>query len=779
MKISVNWLKDHVTLPESVDELADRLTLAGLEVESVAKSGADFPNVVVGQILSSDPHPNADRLSVCRVADGSEHPRQIVCGAKNYQVNDKVPVALPGAVLPGDFKIKVGKLRGVESEGMLCSAKELRLAEDADGLLILPTDAVVGAAIGTLFPADSVFEIEITPNRPDWLSHVGVAREIGALTGAALKLPAAPDVPTKEDSVIAKTADAEICPFYSLRRISGVRVGPSPDWLRQRLVAVGLRPINNVVDVTNYVMFELGQPLHAFDAAKTTSTLTARAAEAGERMKALDGETYTLRAGDGVIADSNGVVAIAGVMGGTESGVTESTNDILLESAFFVAPRVRRTSRELGISSESSYRFERGVDPAGVLRASARAAALIVEVAGGTADESVVVAGKSPSASVPVRLRYERCRNLLGSKISNAEINAAITALGLGRASGDETESTWTVPSFRGDVTREVDLIEEVIRLTGIDKLEGTISGSPAPSSESDQAYDDSMELRHRLRGEGFSEARTGALVAGEVDPDLIRLRNPLGEEQATLRGSMVEALLATTHRNLNHGVESIRLFEIGRVFSTGEEEELRKVAFVMTGPRSAGTWRDGDQKAVDLYDLKGVIEALVPGVTWNPIAHPSFGLALEMIVGGFVAGIAGQLTPTAAREIDARDAVLVAEVRLDCLEVAASRAPTVRPLPKFPAISRDFAAILPSEIEWDRVQSCVRGGREELLESVRLFDVFADATGEKLGVGKKSLAFSLTFRSPERTLTTDEVNEVCDRLKTRLRSELPIEFRE
>jgi phenylalanyl-tRNA synthetase beta chain len=779
MKISVNWLKDYVALPESVDDLAERLTLAGLEVESTATSGADFPNVVVGQILSSDPHPNADRLSVCRVADGSEHPRQIVCGAKNYQVNDKVPVALPGAVLPGDFKIKVGKLRGVESEGMLCSAKELRLAEDADGLLILPPDAEVGAAIGTLFPADAVFEIEITPNRPDWLSHVGVAREIGALTGAEIKVPVTPDISTKEDPSMVATGDTEICPFYSLRKISGVRVGPSPDWLRQRLIAVGLRPINNVVDVTNYVMFERGQPLHAFDAAKTSGPLTARAATEGEKIAALDGESYTLRTGDGVIADSGGVVAIAGVMGGAESGVTESATEIYLESAFFVAPRVRRTARELGISSDSSYRFERGVDPAGVLVASARAAALIVEVAGGTAEESIFVAGELPSAAAPVRLRYERCRSLLGSKMPNAEIDAALVALGLGRASGGENESSWTVPSFRGDLTREVDLIEEVIRLTGIETLAGTISGSPAPSSDSDQAYDDAMELRHRLRGEGFSEARTGTLVAGGVDPDHIRLRNPLGEEQATLRGSMLAALLAATHRNLNHGVESIRLFEIGRVFSTGEEEELRKVAFVMTGPRSVGTWRDGDHKAVDLYDLKGVIEALVPGVTWNPTTDPSFGLALEMIVGGFVAGIAGQLTPTAAREIDARDAVLVAEVRLDCLEVASSRARTVQPLPKFPAISRDFAAILPSEVGWELVNASVRGGREELLESVRLFDVFADPAGEKLDVAKKSLAFSLTFRSPERTLTTDEVNEVCERLKSRLRSELPIEFRE
>ncbi len=779
MKISVNWLKDHVSLPPTTEDLAERLTLAGLEVESILESGADFPNIVVGQILESDPHPNADRLSVCRVDDGSGHPRQIVCGAKNYRVGDKVPVALPGAVLPGNFKIKVGKLRGIESEGMLCSAKELRVAEDADGLLILPPDTEVGAAIGTLYPADSILEIEITPNRPDWLSHVGVAREVAALTGESLVLPTGADVATDRDETRAVIADPEVCKFYSVRGITGVRVGPSPEWLSNRLLAVGLRPINNVVDVTNYVMFELGQPLHAFDRAKIDGALTVRTATGGERIVALDGETYDLRDGDPVIADSAGPVAIAGVIGGGASGVTGETTDVLLESAWFVAPRIRRTGRELGIASESSYRFERGVDPGGVLTASARAASLIAELTGGTLEEAVVVAGDLPGAGKPVGFRYDRCRALLGSTIANVEIDRVLTQLGLTKTGGDETASAWAIPTFRGDLGREVDLIEEVIRLAGIENLTGTVSGVPSPSSVADRDYDDAMELCHRLRGEGFSEARTGTLVPGEAAPGLIRLRNPLGVEQATLRGSMIEALLAAAQRNLNFGVASIRLFEIGRVFSTGEEEEVNKIAFVMTGPRSESTWRDGGHPACDLFDLKGVIEALVPGVTWKPCTDPRFGLALELIVGGFVAGVAGQLSPAVARELDARDAVMVAEVRLDCLEVASTRARTVRPLPKYPVVSRDVAAVLPVDTAWSAVESCVRGGREDLLESIHLFDVFADPSGEKLPADRKSLAFSLTFRSPERTLTTDEVNAVCDRLKQRMKSELPIEFRE
>lgn len=781
MKISVNWLRDYAALPPSTEELAERLTHAGLEVESIAEHGADFPNVVVGQILASDPHPDADRLSVCRVDDGSgQEPRQIVCGAKNYQVGDKVPVALPGAVLPGNFKIKVGKLRGIESEGMLCSAKELLLAEDADGLLILPPDSEVGADIATLYPADSILEIEITPNRPDWLSHAGVAREIAALTdGAFTPPPVGAEVTALRDEARAVIAAPEVCKFYTVRKITGVRLGSSPDWLRNRLVAVGLRPINNVVDVTNYVMFELGQPLHAFDAAKIDGALTVRTATGGETFVALDGETYQLRADDPVIADAKGPVAIAGVMGGQVSGVTETTTEVLLESAWFVAPRVRRSGRELGIASESSYRFERGVDPGGVLTASARAASLIAELAGGTLEEFVVVAGDLPDERSPVEFRYDRCRALLGSDIANVEIDRVLTALGLEKTSGDEARAAWAIPSYRGDLGREVDLIEEVIRLSGIENLPGTVGGAPSPSSVADRDYDDEMELRHRLRGEGFSEARTGTLVAGEVDPELIRLRNPLGADQATLRGSMIDTLLGAARRNLNHGVASIRLFEIGRVFSTGEEEELNKIAFVMTGPRSESTWRDGEHPACDLFDLKGVIEALVPGVTWKPSADPRFGLALELIVGGFVAGFAGQLSPAAARELDARDAVMVAEVRLDFLEVASTRARAVRPLPKYPAVSRDVAAVLPLDTAWSAVESCVRGGREDLLESIHLFDVFVDPSGEKLDADRKSLAFSLTFRSPERTLTTDEVNAVCDRLKQRMKSGLPIEFRE
>jgi phenylalanyl-tRNA synthetase beta chain len=780
MKLSLSWLKEFVPYTGTVDALVELLTRAGLEVASVETRGADFPNVVVAQILESNPHPNADRLSVCRVNDGSEHPRQIVCGAKNYKVGDKVPLALPGAVLPGDFKIKVGKLRGVESEGMMCSAKELALAEDAQGLLILPPETRIGAPISEIFPPETVLEIEITSNRPDWLSHTGLAREVAANTGLPLSNSTPAEPATREDASLARIEDAVGCPFYSVRRIRGVKVGPSPDWLARRLEAIGLRPINNVVDVTNYVMMELGQPLHAFDAAKVAGGIAVRRAAAHEKFLALDGREYALRPSDLVIADSARPVALAGVMGGEDSGVTEATTDILLESAYFDAPTVRATARGLDLHSDSSYRFERGVNPAGVLAASARATQLILELAGGTADEAVTTAGALPPREWSVSLRYSRCRALLGVELENAEVDSALTRLGLEKVSGDDATSTWRVPGFRGDLVREVDLIEEVIRLLGIERVTGHVSGEPAPSSSADAAYDAAMEVRQTLRGMGYSEARTSTLVARpHAGDNFLELRNPLGEEQSALRSSMLGGLFAAVRRNLNHGAETVRLFEIGRVFANNEEEEVPSLALVATGPRSPHTWRDAAASGIDLFDVRGVIETLAPGAELVKVEDERFGLALEVRIGGFVAGVAGQLKPGAARELDARSAVVAAELRLDALQAATLAPRAFVPSPKFPAITRDIAAILPRTLGFGEVEHVVREAKEPLLAGLAPFDIFTDDSGVKLPADRKSLAFSLTFRSSERTLTADEVNAACDRLKARLRQQLGIEFRE
>lgn len=782
MKISLNWLRDYIAFDGDADALDHLLTRAGLEAASRHTTGADFPNVVVAQIQSSEQHPNADRLSVCQVDDGSGHPRQIVCGAKNYRVGDKVPLALPGAVLPGDFKIKTGKLRGVESQGMMCSAKELKLAEDADGLLILSADAPVGAPISTLFPPDAILELEITSNRPDWLSHLGIAREVRAFTGGEIKIPVSPIPAMEAAPEAAQIANESACPFYSVRRISGVRVGPSPDWLRARVESIGLRAINNVVDITNFVMFELGQPLHAFDAAKVSGGIAVRNASEGESLLTLDGTTVALDPEDLLIADSQSPLALAGVMGGEDSGVTESTTDILLESALFQPTGIRRTARRHGFQTDSSYRFERGVDPSGVLDASARATALILEIAGGTASECVTTAGALPPALPHVTLRPARCRALLGFDISDDEVRTHLTRLGLVEIPGDSADAQkWAIPSWRGDLVREVDLYEEVIRLAGIERVTGVARALPSASSESDARYDVASDTRHRLVGMGFTEARTSTLVSRNLRPGatVLEVRNPLGDEQSALRSSLIDGLLPAIERNLNHGAQSVRLFEIGRVFAVAQEEELAHVALVMTGPRHEAHWQLADSGAIDIFDLKGAVEAILPGCDFLPTTDPRLAAAWEIKLGGFVVGIAGILHPASARGMRARSHVVVAEVRFDAIVSVASAPRRYTPVPKFPGTSRDLAVVVPLDVPCATIESTLTQTAEPLLASVRAFDVFTDPSGTKLPADRKSLAFSLTFRAPDRTLTTDEVNEAHERLKTALKSALPVEFRE
>src|SRR5437879_5528713 len=473
MKFSVNWLREFVDLPPSIDALAELLTMSGVEIEGIQKRGADFDKVVVAQITDSKPHPNADRLTVCVVDDGTGTKRQVVCGAKNYRVGDKVPLALPGAELTGGLKIRASKLRGVESEGMLCSAKELGVAEDAAGLLILSPEAKIGTPIRDLFPVDTILDVEITPNRGDLLSHFGLAREISALVGTPLRvvpgLGRFGETSLPRESGITISALRE-CPFYSARRIENVKVGPSPDWLRAKIESVGIRSINNVVDVSNFVMLELGQPTHAFDADKLSGEIKVRLAREGQKFSAIDGKTYALTPENLVIADDNRAVGIAGVMGGEESGVTESTRNVLLESAYFLPASIRRTARDLNLPSDASYRFERGVDPQMILRASQRATELIREIAGGQSAKEIAAAGKLPANHSDVSLSYERLDQLVGIHIQPTTADAILTRFGSAK-SDSASRPHWKIPSYRRDLQREVDLIEEIIRAHGIEKI--------------------------------------------------------------------------------------------------------------------------------------------------------------------------------------------------------------------------------------------------------------------------------------------------------------------
>jgi phenylalanyl-tRNA synthetase beta chain len=800
MKISLSWLRDYLRTDKPVAEIARILTDAGLEVGAIESTGVAIPKVVAAQILESIQHPNADRLSVCKVDDGSGMPRQIVCGAKNYKVGDKVPLAQPGAVMPGDFKNKVGKLRGVESEGMMCSSKELGLGEGADGLLILPSETSIGTPLSELFPAEEVFEIEITPNRPDWLGHLGVAREAAAF-GCGDLIAKEPDLPeTKQDALVAAIATPGAASFYSIRRIDGVKVGPSPEWLRKRLESVGLRSINNIVDITNFVMFETAQPLHAFDAGKIEGALIVRFANEGEGFTALDGKEHKLCPNDLVIADAKGPQAIAGITGGVASGVSEATTSILLESALFEATVIRRSGRALGISTDSSYRFERGVDAQSVLTASARAAALIVELAGGTPSAEVVATGSLPAMRV-VALRGDRVRSLLGVDLDDSAITLLLAKLGLKKITSEATLG-FEIPSWRNDLTREVDLIEEVARLHGINSITAKCAGIPAHSSEADKAYDFARGLRRRLSGGGFHEARSGTLTGSRDQAAFatgtpgrsgaaVSVRNPMGEEHSTLRASLIPGLLEAVSRNLRHGTDSIRLFEIGKVYQQEQPEESMHLGLVMTGRTAPENWRGKveGERSLDLYDLKGFIQLLgtrLEPITFRAATHASLPLALELLIAGKSIGILGVLSPSATREVMVgghQGQIVVAELDLNALQVANGIGFSKDPkkhgsLPKFPAIRRDLALLMEAAIPYAAVEEAVLGAKEELFSSVIPFDVFSDPEGVKVPLGKKSLAIALTFLHPERTLTTEEVNAAVTRIVARLREAAGAEVR-
>jgi len=785
MKISLNWLRELVELPPTVSELVDLLTLAGVEVEDVITTGCVIPNVVVAQINESVQHPNADRLSVCQVDDGSGTPRQIVCGAKNYKVGDKVPLALPGAKLGPDFTIKVGKLRGMESQGMLCAADELGMPKGEDGLLILPPDSKVGVSIADLFAGDTVLDLEITPNRPDLLGVVGIAREVGTLTGKPWKNPVAALQPAAAGSQSIQVQDPALCPLYSARKITGLKVGDSPDWLRAKLEAVGLRAINNIVDITNFVMLELGQPLHAFDAARLSGDLNVRLANEGEEFAALDGKTYKLTASQLVIADGTSAAAIAGVMGGGQTGVSETTTDIWLESAQFQSQNIRRTSRQLGLSSDSSYRFERGVDVAGVLIASARAAALIADIAGGKAGDTAV-AGHAQKAEVTVPLRTARVAALLGVEVPDARITQILTGFGL-----KEAGAGWQIPSFRSDLTREVDLIEEIARVIGMDAVPSRTQARFAAASATDRAYDRAMEFRRTFAAQGFHEARNITFVPAEplglaftqMEPaNMQRVKNPMIDDQVVLRPNLLHGLLTALSNNLRAGAKTVRLFEIGRVFSIRKPEEFSHAACVLTGVTSERNWKAGDGSNIDLYDLKGVISEVFGGeVTFKPDTNPALALSLIIEAHGKAIGFAGQLWPADMRSLDADAPVFFAELDLVALDKAQGKSVVkkYREIPRFPATSRDIAFLAPLDLQHDVIGATLAKANEPLLANVELFDVFMDATGEKVAADKKSLAYSLTYRSPERTLTTDEVNIAHNKLKDRLKTDLGILLRE
>jgi len=773
MKFSVNWLRDFVDLPKNPEEIADLLTRAGVETKGIETRGAKIDNVIVSQIVASSRHPNADRLTVCEVDDGSGVKRQIVCGATNYKVGDKVPLALPGTKLPNGTEIRKSKLRGVESEGMLCSAIELGLGSDAAGLLILSAEAKIGALISDLFPRDTILDVEITPNRGDLLSQYGLARELAALTSKKLKsTPRESKVPVRKTGVtIASTRE---CPFFSARKIDNVKVGPSPQWLRAKIEGVGIRSINNIVDISNFVMLELGQPTHAFDADKLKGMINVRLARAGENFLALDGKTYSLKKEICVVADRDRVVGIGGVMGGEETGVTDSTKNILLEAAYFLPASVRKTARELNLPSDASYRFERGVDPDMILRASQRATELIQEIADGAPAKEIQTAGKPPSDPADVSLTYGKCDRVVGISIKPKRIDEILTGFGLKKTSAAKT-TKWKIPSYRRDLQRDVDLIEEVVRAYGANNIPGVERGRYSPSSAADHAHDFETGWRNRLVAVGLNEVRTSKLLPRErfaFSESAIELRNPLSEDAVALRPSILVGLLAVLDRNIRAGAERIAIFEIGRTFIPPTGKEERHLGVLLWGNiASAPDWRSARSRNVDLFDLKGALESVVPSLSFRSRKFPDFALPVDVYSGERLIGFGGQLS---SAKSNAMGPVFVAELHADLLLSKESRT-KFRELEKFPAVARDVAMILPEEVPHEKILRAIENPKEPLLESIELFDLFT----EKIGGARKSLAYRLTYRDRSRTLTNEEVNAAHAKIRERLRSDLGAELRE
>jgi phenylalanyl-tRNA synthetase beta chain len=815
MKVTLNWLKQYVDFNWSPEELTERLTMLGLEVEGVQKIAAAFEGIVVAQVITRDKHPNADKLSVCRVNDGTGE-RQIVCGAQNFKAGDKVPLILPGASLPpkpGEkepFTIKVGKIRGVESHGMMCSPQELGLPDQVDGLLILREDAKVGQPFAEYLGrsgGDVVYDLEVTPNRPDLNSVIGIAREIAALTGNALRIPdcngavSAPAAVTdrryKANELVAvRIEDAELCPRYTARVIKGVKVGPSPAWLRDTLEKVGLRSISNVVDVTNYVMLETGQPLHAFDyhliakSAEGKPTIVVRRAAAGEKFKTLDNQERTLTNEMLLIADEQKGIALAGVMGGANTEINDSTVDVLIESAYFAPVNIRRTSKQAGLRTDASYRYERGADIGICDWAGRRAAQLILETAGGGLAGDVVDVYPEPAKAKTLTLHFARSKDLLGIGISHAEQISFLTRLGLEVTEQSPGVCTFKLPSWRVDLKRAVDLIEEVGRLSGVEKIPATPPRGALGANAFDSVYDQISDVRRILAGLGLDEAQGQTLIAkpearSQKPEEIVLLANPLSSDMDVLRPSLVPGLIHSLRHNVSRKNYDVTLFEIGRVFKNvnGQTRENRSVAIALTGQRALPFWSGEERDAkFDAYDLKGLVEEFLAqlglrGVVFGRRAESTawFLESAAVTLGGKLPlGELGQLLPALAKKYDLRDAVFLAEFNLDLLISKRNPAKAFKALPQFPSSRRDVAMLVPEATTHESVLQAVKQAKPANLESMNLFDVFR---GKGVPEGRKSLAYAFTYRAADKTLTDADVNhahaKVLDALKTQLNAEL------
>ncbi len=787
MRIPLNWLNDYLSPPlADLSAIAKALTNAGLEVEGIARIAPGLESVVTGKILSTDRHPDADRLRICLTDVGQAEPLQIVTGASNVEAGDIIPVALVGSNLPGGLSIKASKLRGVDSFGMYCSKKELGLPPDIDGVHVFPADTPIGVlASDILGIGDVVLEVAVTANRPDALSVMGIARELAAAGLASLLPPEIVSLPQEPASKAAVSlADSELCPRYAGQILEGLSVGPSPDWLAKRLELAGIRSISNVVDVTNYVLLELGQPLHAFDLTRIDpASLTARRAHGGESLQTLDGETRELDTEMLVIADRHAARAIAGVMGGAESQVTESTTAILLESAYFLPKSVRRTAKKLGLASESSYRFERGVDPAGTLQALARATMLLAQVAGARPVGAPTEALKEPGwpLELDVTLRPSRVERILGIAPPDTEIRSLLEGLGF-KTEGSDPISV-KIPGWRRhDVTREADLVEEVARRYGYDRIPATLPGLERVGGTSPR-HELEQEIRSMLVGSGFDEVITPSLVNLAVRREAagkpVILANPLAE-MTGLRQSLLPGLLEVARHNHYQGISDLAIFEIGRTYvdsEVGSTQEAQGLILFAMGEMGRGAWRKAPEALqADYYWLKGAFDNLferlgLPDVHYLATEEPASlhpGRTARLVLNGETLGYLGELHPQVYADTDlpSDGRAAVGWVDLDRILALGKRELRFAPFARYPAISRDLALVVAEELPASDLVAEVAALGGSLLESVTVFDRYQ---GPQVPEGRISLGLRLRYREALRTLTDADVEPIHQRIVERM----------
>ncbi len=764
MKFSLRWLRDHLDLSVTPEVLVEKLTLAGTEVEHWQTLGWESDKVVIAEIRSFQQHPNADRLRICRVFDGKNE-LQIVCGAKNFGEGDRAPLALPGAKLPGGLTIKEGKLRGEKSEGMMCSSKELNLAAEAEGILILPKDAPLGTPLHQYLKGDTEIEVEITPNRPDLCSYRGLARELSVIECGTLKPTSAVSSP-KTENLPAPTwrvelLDAEAAPFYTATVFKNVKVGASPEWLREKITATGHQSINNVVDITNFVLWETGQPLHAFDAAKLSGkTIRIRRAQAGEVFAGLDGKSYTLNPSELVIADEKGAIALAGILGGTSTGMGAETTEMILECAWFQPSVVRSGARRLGVMTDSSYRFERRVDPAGARAARDLAVKLFQEIAGAEVAEARIEAGTAPILLPEITLRLARVSSYLGVSISTDRIRSWLQKLGLELLEENSEVLKWRAPSFRPDLKAEIDLLEEIARLNGMEAVPSRLKFQPQMTGVVDAIYEKTRSLRLALASRGFQECLTDPFLdRARASEGAVEVINPLNEQFTHLRPNLKASMLTIAAKNFSKGNTDLRLFEVGRTFSLqGEETHL---AVILTGATGGLHWLE-KARETDPFDLLGVRDYLK-------------GLGIQE--GDFLES--GQLSPSELKKADIKGELFYFEVKLDRWLGVREGLAKYRSLPVYPAVRRDVALVLAKAKSRTEVEGVIRATQIPTLEKIELFDCFEDPKGEKIPVDQKSLAFALTYRAEDRTLTDVEVNRWHDQVRAALQKELGGTLRE